>query len=654
MKRWYLYFIRVILIWLECILLMVTSSYFSSAQQEDLIELYRIGTGVIGGEFDVSPDGQTLAVAASRLGVWLYSITTLEPIELLIDSNVDVSAIDWSPDGNYLAVGISYLDNNNIQIWDMTNQRLQLVIEGHEWVVGDIKWSPDGKLLASGGLNDGKAKIWDVETGQLLKLFYVEDFGVDSIDWSPNGRYILCNGYTRPGGIIQIWDIQSEQLVFSSTAFTRLVNAVSWSPDGQSIAASGSDGGWDSDGYYIRVWDVQTGQELSTIKFMNEVGSIAWSPNGDFLASLEEGPDEQPGDALISILDSTTWSNISQVQVDLGNLVDNVQWLPDMSRIIFSNISTVGLWEPILSNAAAQNISILHFFKLGAPMDWSPDGAYLVFVSGDDTLRIWDIEANQNLFTLQGYSYNGINSISWSPDSMFLVATAGPLDGMHVWSMETGQQVNFLETSDRFLHKVMWSPNGEFIASAGTSAGNNYNVVIDIWDVASGQIYRTLVTDAAYSFEIAWSPDSTHLAAASVGLQVWDISTGQQEDLSDNELITVVDWSPDSTKLITGGRDGVLSLWDLINGEETVLSQSRDGQEIYDISWSPSGTQFASVSGTGGYGDKISVWTIGANQQLDIRWFHLGIVQTIAWSPDETRLASVGIDGIVRIWSVEE
>jgi WD40 repeat protein len=946
-KKWQIYLMRIVLLSLGHIALGISIEQVTYAQDQAFVETQQIGTGSFEGEIAVSPDGRTLAAAANRLGVWLYELNTLEPLELLSVEQGEVSAIDWSPDGNYLAFGLTSLDDNNIQIWDVATKQLLSVIEGHNWSVGDVIWSPDGTLLASGGSSDGKTKIWNAETGQLLSVFDVADFGVDSLDWSLDGRYIIYKGYSS-GGIIQVWDIQNEQVVFSSTAFTNAVNTVAISPDGVTIAASGTDGTSGNYSYKVRVWNIQTRQELSTIDYTGDAVSLAWSPNGSFLAVLEAGRYEQPqDDERVTIVDSITWQNVSQARGDWG-VVKSIEWLPDMSRIVFSSFSgkirvwdwsenvassdeqpssssvlfehrdnvqtvtwspdgvilasgsydgTVQLWDNLRGEIAAvldvdgvevnsiswspdgtmlasvdangvirlwdiasgqemgsiennevsvnsiawspdgtklasgsengevtiwdivslqqifrfesvdaevrsvawspessflavansngtiqiwnggtgqtltelenpggwvetidwssdglrlasgdssgkltvwniadgrvdasltvdnilvasvawspddkqiaaagfdgkiqvwnletnqqiilveegeavstiawspdgsqlasggwdgkvylwnfrlptpnnQNPALLESVMLGGPLAWSPNGAYLVFASDDDTLRVWDIESNRNLFTLHGFSFYLPSSISWSPDSMYLVS--GGTEGVRVWSMETGQQVNAFLSRDDSAKDVAWSPSGEFIAAA------SFTGIIEIWNVETGQIYTTLLNNDINAINIAWSPDNTHLVVASVGLQVWDITTGQREDLSDNELISVADWSPNSTKLITGGRDGVLRLWDLITREETVLSLEENEQEIYDVSWSPSGTQAAVVSGTRGFGNKISVWTTGENEQLAIRWTHLGIVQTVEWSPDETQLASVGNDGVVRIWSVEE
>ncbi|MBO7228247.1 MAG: hypothetical protein J6V18_01020, partial [Bacteroidales bacterium] len=65
----------------------------------------------------------------------------------------------WSPDGKYLASGS--LDNT-VKIWDANSRECIQTLKGHSNVVESVCWSPDGKYLASGSW-DRTVKIWGVE-----------------------------------------------------------------------------------------------------------------------------------------------------------------------------------------------------------------------------------------------------------------------------------------------------------------------------------------------------------------------------------------------------------------------------------------------------------------------------------------------------------
>jgi len=73
------------------------------------------------------------------------------------DHNVLVQSIAFSPDGKRVASGC--LDNT-VKIWDVATDRLLLTLKGHSGRILSIAFSPDGKRLISGS-SDHTAIIWD-------------------------------------------------------------------------------------------------------------------------------------------------------------------------------------------------------------------------------------------------------------------------------------------------------------------------------------------------------------------------------------------------------------------------------------------------------------------------------------------------------------
>jgi WD40 repeat protein len=54
-------------------------------------------------------------------------------------------------------------------------------------------------------------------------------------------------------------------------------------------------------------------------------------------------------------------------------------------------------------------------------VSFSPDGKYLAYSSRDNTVKLWSIELQKDVATLQGHSSN-IYSIAFSPDSKYLAS----------------------------------------------------------------------------------------------------------------------------------------------------------------------------------------------------------------------------------------
>jgi WD40 repeat protein len=110
---------------------------------------------------------KTNAERSQRLIVWLgvaclgllplSPLSAQEPKFTLKGHSHDVSSVAFSPDGKTLASG--GLDDT-IKLWDVATGKEQVTLKTHTAVLS-IAYSPDGKMLASGS-NDKTIKLWDM------------------------------------------------------------------------------------------------------------------------------------------------------------------------------------------------------------------------------------------------------------------------------------------------------------------------------------------------------------------------------------------------------------------------------------------------------------------------------------------------------------
>jgi WD40 repeat protein len=113
--------------------------------------------------------------------------------------------------------------------------------------------------------------------------------------------------------------------------------------------------------------------------------------------------------------------------------------------------------------------------------------------------------------------------------------------------------------------------------------------------------------------------------------------------------VYTVAWSPDGTRLVSGGADSTARVWDAATGK-VLLTLPGHANTVKAVAWSPDGRRIA----TGGENDPTArVWDAASGKLFRELGGHTGGVSTAAWSPDGRYLACGCWDGTVRIWDAD-
>jgi WD40 repeat protein len=118
-------------------------------------------------------------------------------------------------------------------------------------------------------------------------------------------------------------------------------------------------------------------------------------------------------------------------------------WSADGSKLATSNGSLIQLWNAadgeLLASLRGHTGSV-------SSLSWSPDGSRLVsssaflnvgasdmFITGDRTVRIWDVENQQELYQMLVPPGGLVTSALWSPDGKYLLTTDADQDITKIW-----------------------------------------------------------------------------------------------------------------------------------------------------------------------------------------------------------------------------
>lgn len=176
--------------------------------------------------------------------------------------------------------------------------------------------------------------------------------------------------------------------------------------------------------------------------------------------------------------------------------------------------------------------------------------------------------------------------------------------------------------------------------------------------IPAGTLYVDYQRHTAAVFSVAWSPDGTRIASGGTDrtAQVWRATDGTplSSYTGHTNSVDYVAWSPDSTRVASASEDMSIQVWDAATGNAFFTCIGHTGG-VHCAVFSPDGRRIAS----GGGDNTVRIWDAVTGNLLMTYTGHTTTVWAVAWSPDGTRVASASgnpkyavPDNTVKVWDV--
>lgn len=541
--------------------------------------------------------------------------------------------------------------------------QLHAVLE-HPGEVRSTAFSPDGKLLLSGGRNC-PPQLWDVDRGEPLGEALPHPGEIRSVAFSHDGTFVVTAGADK---LVRVWNVETRELLGEPLAHPAAVHSVALNPDSRVLATGCLDG-------TTTLWELPAGKKRHEWKQPGIVHSVAISPEGKRVATGT------------SVRRAQVWSvdqghAVGEPMVHPGE-VFSVAFRPDGWWLVTgSEDGSVLFWDA--NTGRPMGYPLTHRGPVRS-VGYSADGKLLWTGGAYGQVKLWDAATLAPVGT-PIHHQNVVHTVAQTKDQRLLATGSG--DGIvRIWSRPEAPGSNLVIPHKHLVYCLALSPDGTTLVS-GTADPTG-----QLWDATNGKPIGEPLVHNHSILDATFSPDNRTVATGSIDrtVRLWNAADGTPigEPLVHPGHIYSIMFSPDGKTLLTGCKDNGLRFWDWKTGDllgepimhpnwvhaavfspdgETILTGCEDGlARLYDVktrrligavphrgpvkaaAFSPDGTRFL----TGTWDDRTArLFDAKTLEPIGPLLAHQEHVMAVAFSPDGQTMASGDWGGTIRLWDV--
>lgn len=563
-----------------------------------------------------------------------------------------VQAVTLTQDGQYVAFGrgdqilLHHVPTGQL-ITQLTDPALADSSGGaHRDLVQSLTFNVDGDMLASGGFRE--AKLWR-RPKDVQKLNIATGIAASALAISPDRKWIATNG---PDNTVRLFNVVEGITGPTMTGHTDIVTSLQFTGDGLKLVSGSLD-------QSICIWNLAEGTLAGRIETPTPVNAvelilvenpteqiqqpIEWvvSGGGDNLLRLWQMPAVAP--TKIAASPANVERTVSSRDGRLLAIIDNT----GSARIIAIEPNAIPIIEQDIAVLKFEGgITAFDFVRKPASPEPKADNlrdCYNVLAgTADGSVQLWSL-SEQKLLDRWKSGVVAVKSVAGNVDGT--MAVSGSEDGATtIWNINVTPPLPLeAATGEQFAFMAV-SPTRNQIATVGTKDGQP---TINVRSTETNKITHTLVGHSGSILTLAFSNDDGRLISGGDDktIHIWDLSNAGQpesrkiEGLSAN--VTAVGSNADGSQVLAGFADNALRLFNVADG--MVLKEFAGHTGVISAAGFWNGQPF-SVSAD----STVRFWNAADGTQT--RLLNLPTPPTsFALSTDTQRMAFGGTDNQVRI-----
>lgn len=275
-----------------------------------------------------SPDGSHIVSTGDDNTLRLWNARTGRPVSKLDAHHGRITSVVFNQTGTRIVSGGM---DHKLRIWDARTGEMEREVQGHDNYVRSLAFADGDTRIMSYGA-DLRVKTWDVESGNEVSSFRHDSGVYAPMAFHPEGTLIASASDNKYGPLVQICDAKSGSLIHTLQGHDYTVEDIAFSPSGQAVATASRD-------HQIKIWDLESGQQIVAIKSDAWFLRMAFSPDGSRIASaFRKSPN-------IKVFDAANGYEALTLQGHTGS-VNDVAFSPDGSRLVSgSSDGSIRIWD---------------------------------------------------------------------------------------------------------------------------------------------------------------------------------------------------------------------------------------------------------------------------------------------------------------------